>query len=934
MTVWILSSSVLIAAVAALRAALKGKIAPWLQYALWLLVLVRLLVPVSLTASRISVANLLPQEEPQAAVLKPAAQPSFDFEDLPGTAHGNISIAPAASSAPAAEMPEPVAAPEETMDWGRLLQSVWIAGALLVGLALLGSNLTFYLRLERSRRMLHTDLPLPVYASGGLPSPCLFGLLRPAVYVPTAYVEDEQAMSHILAHEWSHYKQGDHIWSLLRSLCVALHWYNPLVWLAAVLSRQDAELCCDAAAIRRLGEGQRLPYGRTLLSLVTAKPRPADLLSCATTMRSGKRSLRHRISYIANKPKMLAVTAAAVLLAAAVAVGCTFTGASNSTGNVTAIEADSAAISLYYTDVEIQLSETETAQLLALYNSQQITETGQSVDTPSRLTVRFQKDGQETAVWYVGRDGVCAADGLGNYIWENADYETMAELFWNGFAPNGGWFFDASHGIASPKLTSTQLQEILQICRSMVLTPTSNEPDWASRVQIMLWDDLRTILSFCIDSKGEVMLLDSDLSWHFYTCENGAALYQQLLDMKSAVLQQIPMLEIVWDYIASQVEAVQETYGYTVLDVKLTSMKSAASVKTSEEAYHEEYSACILGYRMQLANPETVVLPDGMEMTEDGWLTETCSLGQPVLILRSQDDQFTYVGATYTGIVEAEFNGDYEQAALSIAAQAAQLTARQLFEILYANGPYGSLDAYLGKAFLSGLRYDTDSETLLLPEGAYDGWTIRIRGTIPMDETSYMTYHDDFNYEEAASAGGHSRSIALNGFHSAELELLCWDENGEVLYDGFKDLMTLLPDRPASLDQEALQAALQALFDGGGLQMSMVVDGDEVYGGFLLTDESYMNRLLTIFRGYLWTPAEAGTAELLAEADYYIDLSAGDGSGFFRFYAGSDLVEYDPGSGETACYQVTGGKESITVAVLMEYDTQEAICALPTAVSE
>lgn len=794
MTVWIVSASVLIAVVAGLRAILKGKIAPWLQYALWLLVLARLLVPGTLTASRISVANLLPREE-KPAVSAPLLD--ADFGDLPGTAHGSISLPSPAQDGISAGNLEAAAAPE-SMDWSRLLQSIWIAGALLVGLALLGSNITFYLRLCRSRRVFQTDFPLPVYTVEGLPSPCLFGLWRPAVYVPAACAAEEQTLAHILAHELSHYRQGDHIWSLLRSLCVALHWYNPLVWLAAVLSKQDAELSCDAAAIRRLGEAQRLPYGRTLLSLVTAKPRPADLLSCATTMHSGKRSLRRRISYIVNKPKMLAVTAAIILLVAAAAVGCTFTGASSSTGHAAAIEADSAAISLYYADVEIQLSEAETAQLLALYNSQQITETGRPVDTPSRLAVRFQKDGRETAVWYAGRDGVCAADGLGNYIWENADYETMAALFWNGFAPDGGWFFSADSSVMPSELTEAQIQELIQVCRSMILAPTSNEPDWENTLKIQLAEDSRTLLTFRIDSKGEVMLLDRDISWHFYTCENGAALYQQLLDMKSGVLRQSPTLEIAWAYIVSQVEAVQETYGYTVLDVQLTAMKNAASVKASDDASGTEYFACLLGYQMQLANPETVVLPDGMEMTEDGWLTEACSLGQPVLILRFQDDQLSYVGATYTGIVEADFDGDYEKAALSIAAQAGQLTAQQLLDMLYADR--ASSAAHLGEAFLSGLRYDADSETLILPEGDYDGWIIRIRGTIPMDETSDLSYHDDFNYEEAASETGHERRIALGGFHSAELELLFQDETGGTLFDGFADLMPLLPE---DLDAES-----------------------------------------------------------------------------------------------------------------------------------
>lgn len=94
-------------------------------------------------------------------------------------------------------------------------------------------------------------------------------------------------LRHVLSHEEAHYVHKDHIWSLLRCLALALHWYNPLVWWAAAASRQDGELACDQRALAYLGESERTAYGRTLLSLLTARPRPGDLLQCATTMSGG-----------------------------------------------------------------------------------------------------------------------------------------------------------------------------------------------------------------------------------------------------------------------------------------------------------------------------------------------------------------------------------------------------------------------------------------------------------------------------------------------------------------------------------------------------------------------------------------------------------------------------------------------------------------------
>ena len=128
----------------------------------------------------------------------------------------------------------------------------------------------------------------------------------------------------MLVHEETHFRHGDHIWSALRGVALALHWWNPLVWLAVVLSRRDGELACDEGALKRLGEGERTAYGETLLKLVTAKPGPRDLLRCATTMTGGKRSLRERIGRIACKRKNLVSLSVAALVLAVLCCAAAF----------------------------------------------------------------------------------------------------------------------------------------------------------------------------------------------------------------------------------------------------------------------------------------------------------------------------------------------------------------------------------------------------------------------------------------------------------------------------------------------------------------------------------------------------------------------------------------------------------------------------------
>lgn len=339
---WIITSSLLILLVLLLR---RLPIAPWQRYALWLVVLVRLLVPVqlfSLPASELTLPDVGSAMEDvdlyaiPTGMLEGASQEDVDtmLETFqPGdvihwsSSDMNFYDQFSFSYNTGCGVIEEDGVHTYAL-YANLRQALlWIygTGVLAALLVLIRSNRRFSRQLKQLRRPLEvTGSLLPVYTAEGLASPCLFGLFRPAIYLTPETAEDQTALRHILAHEETHYRHGDHVWSLLRCLALALHWWNPLVWLAVIISRRDGELCCDAATLKRLGDEERQAYGETLLSLVTAKPGPRDLLSCSTTMTSGKRSLQERIRWIARRPKVLVSVSVAVILVALAAVGCAF----------------------------------------------------------------------------------------------------------------------------------------------------------------------------------------------------------------------------------------------------------------------------------------------------------------------------------------------------------------------------------------------------------------------------------------------------------------------------------------------------------------------------------------------------------------------------------------------------------------------------------
>ena len=343
---WIVSASLLILLVILLR---RLPIAPWQRYALWLAVLVRLLIPVQLFSLPVTALPLpdveSAMEEVDLYAIRTGKVEGIPQEDVDGMLENfqpgevftysytdrNFYLNPAIQFSVQYNTGCGVIEEDGVYTYAlyanlrQVLSGIYVVGAATALLALLCSNLHFYRRLKRIRQpLVDAESTLPVYLAEGLPSPCLFGVFHPAIYLTPDIAENEMSLRHILAHEETHYHHRDHIWSLLRCIALAIHWWNPLVWAAVVLSRRDGELCCDASTLERLGNVARRAYGETLLAMVSAKPGPRDLLTCSTTMTGSKRGLQERVRWIARRPKVLVSVSILVVLVALAAVGCAF----------------------------------------------------------------------------------------------------------------------------------------------------------------------------------------------------------------------------------------------------------------------------------------------------------------------------------------------------------------------------------------------------------------------------------------------------------------------------------------------------------------------------------------------------------------------------------------------------------------------------------
>ena len=331
----LITSSLLIVLIAALRPLLRGRIDPRLQYALWLTVALRLLIPVNLFTSAYSALALLQRADRGTELVETIGQAhipaqSYDsaraqvVEEYRRQGVSDSQLTPGDLMAIDTQARELMKGPTLAELAAKCARPVWLGGAALMALWFTAVNLKLRRRL-RGAEWIEADCPLPVYVSDALPSPCLVGTVRPKIYVTPAALESPGRLRHVLAHELAHYRHKDHWWALVRCACLCLYWFHPLVWWAAALSRQDCELACDEGAIRALGEGERIPYGRTLVGMIAAGRTP--LLQTATTMTGGKRRVKERVTLIARKPKTVIALALAAALILACAVGCAFSGA-------------------------------------------------------------------------------------------------------------------------------------------------------------------------------------------------------------------------------------------------------------------------------------------------------------------------------------------------------------------------------------------------------------------------------------------------------------------------------------------------------------------------------------------------------------------------------------------------------------------------------
>ena len=241
-----ISASWLTLAVLLLRPIMK-KAPKWFCVLLWGFVAMRLLCPFSLE----SIFSLIPSAQ--------TISPDIMLDPTPEIHTGIASFNSAINPIIATFAPEQPASMNPLQFWIPLAAALWLIGlsAMLVYTAVS----YFMLRHRVATAVL---LENNIYQSELVDSPFVLGIIKPRIYLP--FHIDDQNLAHVIAHEQAHIRRRDHWWKPLGFILLALHWFNPLMWLGYILLCRDIELACDEKVIKEMDNDTKADYTQTLIS--------------------------------------------------------------------------------------------------------------------------------------------------------------------------------------------------------------------------------------------------------------------------------------------------------------------------------------------------------------------------------------------------------------------------------------------------------------------------------------------------------------------------------------------------------------------------------------------------------------------------------------------------------------------------------------------
>lgn len=303
-----ISASCLILAIILLRTLLK-KAPKWINCVLWALVAVRLICPFTIE----SPISLVPNSIGNGELVSKWADNYIDDIDIHHPDSIYYDAAVEAGREPIYDggggyyvvtkhdqLGEPSTVENTVIP---VLSAVWLAGI---------AAMLFYVAISyvclRNKVGASLHLQDRIWICDDIQTSFIFGCFKPKIYIPSG--TDKAQLPHIIAHENAHLKRRDHWWKPLGYFVLAIHWFNPLVWLAYILLCRDIELACDERVIRKLNQSESISYSEALLSCSVNR---RTVMVCPLAF--GEVGVKERVKRVLNykKPAFWSVIVAVII---------------------------------------------------------------------------------------------------------------------------------------------------------------------------------------------------------------------------------------------------------------------------------------------------------------------------------------------------------------------------------------------------------------------------------------------------------------------------------------------------------------------------------------------------------------------------------------------------------------------------------------------
>ena len=323
-----LYSAAITAGILLFRFIFKNRISSKLQYLMWWLLILRLLMPVTPDIGlHFNLQDMLLKQAHQAELPTPAPVLDVAPASVPSTQPSYESVTPAVQ--PDTDVaPSQHVNPAKSTDWYSIVFVVWLLGAIGFLGWLIFVKLRYYESLQHlmaggprevyelydrcCKELCVKPLPLWIVNKSMSPGIAFFG--EPVLLVPLSLCNDESRLRFALLHELTHKKRGDHYMTLLLNILRAVYWFDPVVHFAFSELRSDMESACDSDVLAYIGHEQKRGYLTVILDMFSYDTEPILGMSQIRSKRMAKRRMKGAFMKSRTSPAFRAITLCIALI--------------------------------------------------------------------------------------------------------------------------------------------------------------------------------------------------------------------------------------------------------------------------------------------------------------------------------------------------------------------------------------------------------------------------------------------------------------------------------------------------------------------------------------------------------------------------------------------------------------------------------------------